>query len=61
LPEVEKLAGRRILCVYGDEEAQSLCPRVSGGRTRVLALKGGHHFGGSYEAIAEAILKQIGR
>jgi type IV secretory pathway VirJ component len=59
LPEVEKLAAKRILCVYGQEETGSLCPQLSCHRVRVVAFKGAHHFGGSYEAIANTILDEL--
>jgi type IV secretory pathway VirJ component len=59
LPEVEKLAVKRILCVYGESETESLCPQLSGDRLRVVAFKGAHHFGGSYEAIADTILREL--
>jgi type IV secretory pathway VirJ component len=56
-PEVEKLAGTRILCFYGEEERDSLCPALPTGLATVVPLKGAHHFGGDYAGIAEAILK----
>jgi len=60
-PEAAKLKGKRLLCVYGEEERESLCPQLSGGWTRVVSLKGAHHFGGHYEAIANMVLNEIGR
>lgn len=60
-PEAAKLEGKRLLCVYGEEERESLCPQLSGGWTRVVSLKGAHHFGGHYEAIANMVLNEIGR
>jgi type IV secretory pathway VirJ component len=59
LPEVEKLANKYLLCIYGEEEATSLCPQLSGSRMRVVAFKGAHHFGGDYESIAKLILNEI--
>jgi len=59
LPEVAKLADKRILCIYGEEEKASLCPQLSDDRTRVVAFKGAHHFGGSYETIANIIVREI--
>ncbi len=59
-PEVEKLAGLKVLCVYGDEERDSLCPSLAAGSVTDLALKGAHHFGGDYAPIAEAILREAG-
>ncbi len=58
-PEIQRLKGHEILCVYGTEERDSLCPRLPDGIAALLALKGDHHFGGDYTAIAEAILKRV--
>jgi type IV secretory pathway VirJ component len=30
-----------------------------GGLAKIILLKGGHHFGGDYEAIAETILREV--
>ncbi len=60
LPEVERLTGKRLLCVYGEEETASLCPQLSGSRMRVVAVKGAHHFGGDYEPIAKKIFDELG-
>ncbi len=58
LPEVEKLRGMKILCLYGEEESP-LCKSLDANLAKVIFLKGGHHFGGDYEAIAETILKEL--
>jgi type IV secretory pathway VirJ component len=42
LPEVEKLKGVRMLCIYGQEEEKSLCPAAPEGLMRVVARPGGH-------------------
>jgi type IV secretory pathway VirJ component len=58
LPEVKKLGGRSLLCLYGKDEDDSLCPRIGPPLGRAVALPGGHHFGGRYDTIADVILKQ---
>jgi type IV secretory pathway VirJ component len=55
LPELEKLKGKRIICLYGKEEKGSLCPGLDPSWTRVVAFAGGHHFGGDYKALADSI------
>lgn len=60
LPEVQKLSGAKILCVYGEEEADTLCPDLDPQRATVLRLKGGHHFKGDYDALAETVLREGG-
>jgi type IV secretory pathway VirJ component len=59
LPEVERLRGKPLLCVYGTEEPDTLCKDLDPGLARVVALKGGHHFGGHYRTIADLILEMI--
>lgn len=57
LPEAAKLQGIRILCVYGEEESESLCPELPPGKAKLLPLKGGHHFGGAIRTIVDSILE----
>jgi len=57
-PEVQKLKGTRLLCLYGEEEMDSLCRDLVPSFAKVVAMRGAHHFGGNYDAIAEAILQQ---
>jgi type IV secretory pathway VirJ component len=59
LPEVEKLKGVKILCLYGEEERDSLCKTLDTDLGKIIPLKGGHHFAGDYEAIADTILKDL--
>ena len=56
LPEVKKLDGARLLCVYGEDESDTICPEV-GGEGRTLKMAGGHHFGGDYAGIAAKLLE----
>jgi type IV secretory pathway VirJ component len=58
LPEVEKLRGRNVICLYGAEEAASLCPLLRSDMAKVMQLPDGHHFGGKYELISDIILKE---
>jgi type IV secretory pathway VirJ component len=60
---VRKLAGHRLLCLYGDEEDDSLCPLVQPKAGPALgesvAFHGAHHFGGGYQAVADRILAAL--
>ena len=58
VPEIEKLKGKRIICVYGLEEGDNICTALKAGIVQPVALKGGHHFGGEYKPIADLILKE---
>jgi len=60
-PEVEKLRGKKLLCVYGADETDSVCPRLPAGFARLDERPGGHHFGGDYRAIADRILAEARR
>jgi type IV secretory pathway VirJ component len=56
-PEIEKFADLQALCLYGDEEDDSLCPQVHQPAFHVEKLGGGHHFGGDYDQLAQLIIK----
>ncbi len=58
-PEVEKLRGKQILCVYGVQEGDSLCRMLPSSLAQPFVMKDGHHFGGDYKAIAEIILAEV--
>ncbi|HEY8973896.1 MAG TPA: AcvB/VirJ family lysyl-phosphatidylglycerol hydrolase [Burkholderiaceae bacterium] len=55
-PEALKLDAADTLCIYGLDEKDSLCPELSPVHARAIPLKGGHHFGGDYDALAGLIL-----
>jgi len=59
MPEVMKLKDTRLLCCYGEQESESLCPELRGDNIKDVALPGAHHFGGSYTQIADAILNEL--
>lgn len=59
-PEALRLHGTPLLCVYGREETDSLCPQLPAGLGQVQALGGGHHFGGDYAALADLVLGAAG-
>ena len=56
LPEVRALRGLRVLCVYGMDETDTACRDLPPGLASVVALPGGHHFGGDYREAARRIL-----
>ena len=58
LPEVQKLSATKMLCVYGEEEADTLCKDLDPQRATVIRLKGGHHFDMSSDVLAETILRE---
>ncbi len=56
LPELERLRGKTVLCFYGAEEKNSFCPTAPPDLVRPIELKGGHHLGGDYKPIVDALL-----
>jgi type IV secretory pathway VirJ component len=57
LPELERLRGMPVLCVYGKDEKESLCRLADTTAVRVDRRPGRHHFDGDYDAIATEILR----
>ncbi|HYV50049.1 MAG TPA: AcvB/VirJ family lysyl-phosphatidylglycerol hydrolase [Myxococcaceae bacterium] len=62
-PEVKKLGGTPLVCIFGDQETdESLCPVIkSVPGVSAVKLPGGHHFGGDYAAVARAIIGVLPR
>ena len=55
-PEVEKLRGQNVLCIFGAKEKDSLCHVLDRRAFKIVAEPGGHHFAGKYRDIADVIL-----
>lgn len=45
-PEVEKLRGLDVLCVWGRGDDKAACGQMATAPLRVVELRGGHHFSG---------------
>jgi type IV secretory pathway VirJ component len=58
LPEVDRLKESKILCLYGEDEKNSLCPQLLHTNVKIIPLKDGHHMGGDYQKIANLILQE---
>jgi type IV secretory pathway VirJ component len=56
LPEVDRISGIPVLCIYGEEETDTLCPKLDPHKATIVKLKGGHHFDGNYANLAQIIL-----
>ena len=59
LPEARRLSAADTLCVQGDREKDSLCPKLAPTHARVLVMKGDHHFGGDYPKLARLIVEAV--
>ena len=55
-PELEALKELPILCIYGEDEADSICPQLTGGRITREQVGKGHHFSGEYALLADRIV-----
>jgi type IV secretory pathway VirJ component len=59
-PEMDRLLSLPVLCVYGVEDDDGLCPYLQGRpMTQVVRLPGDHHFDGDYETVTHLILQQF--
>jgi len=56
LPEMTRGEGTPLLCIYGEQETDTLCPKLDPSKVQVVKLKGNHHFNGDYEKLAQEIL-----
>jgi type IV secretory pathway VirJ component len=61
MPEVSRIAGIPILCIYGEGDNDSLCPKLDAAKVRIVKLPGGHHFNGDYAGLAREILAAAAR
>ncbi len=59
LPEIEKLQDLRTLCVYGQQERDSLCRDTLPAVVTKVPLSGGHHFDGQYTGIVQAVFQAM--
>jgi type IV secretory pathway VirJ component len=58
-PEVAKLKALHVLCMYGSEEADSLCRSLGGGLFVTHELRGAHHFDGDFVSLANRIMEEL--
>jgi type IV secretory pathway VirJ component len=59
-PEVAKLKGSRVLCIYGAEEQKSMCRGLPAGQAVVVEVPGDHGFEGDAGKLAERFVGEIG-
>jgi type IV secretory pathway VirJ component len=59
LPEVERLAPGSLLCVYGKEDGDALCPQLDSSVFGVVQLPGDHHFNGDYDRLSTIVLDAL--
>ena len=58
-PELARVRDRKVLCLWGEDDKDSLCNGLLQTNVHVVALKGAHHFDGGYEKLAHIILDEL--
>jgi len=59
VPELLRLRGTPMVCVYGTEEEDSPCRSADPALMTQIARPGDHHFGGNYGAVAELLIAAV--
>ncbi len=59
LPQVKAMTWTKGLCVYGEDEDESLCPDLAALGIRVHKVAGDHHFDDDYDGVADLILESV--
>jgi type IV secretory pathway VirJ component len=58
LPEVQRL-DTRLVCVYGKQDPDALCPQLDPSLHPAIELPGDHHFNGDYPRLARLVLDEL--
>lgn len=56
IPEVQKLKGMNVMCIYGEDETDNACSLLDKTSFNLIKMKGGHHFAGDYNKLTSVIL-----
>jgi type IV secretory pathway VirJ component len=54
--EIARIHEAPVLCFYGTEDSESVCPTLAPAVATAIARHGGHHLDGDYRWIAERVL-----
>lgn len=57
-PELERI-DQKTVCIWGEDDRESLCNGLVMPRVKVVTLKGAHHFDGGYDQLARIILEAL--
>lgn len=60
-PEVEKLKGLPVLCVWGRGDDKAACPEMATAPVTVIGLGGGHHFKGDRPRLLRVVREMAQR
>jgi type IV secretory pathway VirJ component len=59
VPELVKLKGMRMLCVYGEDEKESACPAAPADLMQTVSTSGGHHFDDDFAHLGQLIISAL--
>ena len=59
LPALKKLKGIDLLCLYGQEDQETICPDLDPAVAKVMVFPGGHHLDSEYAEVVHEILKGL--
>nr|WP_080929742.1 AcvB/VirJ family lysyl-phosphatidylglycerol hydrolase [Xanthomonas albilineans] len=59
VPELTKMPPAQTMCIYGEDDDDTLCPRLPKGAVQLVKLPGDHHFKGDYATVAKEILQRV--
>jgi len=57
-PDLEKVKAK-TLCIWGEDDRDSLCTGLAQSNVHVVTLRGSHHFEGDYAQLAKIILEAL--
>jgi type IV secretory pathway VirJ component len=60
VPEVNKMSGLNVLCLMGEEEHQSACPKLDAKKVKVVTVPGNHGFNSDYKTVSQTVLTIAG-
>jgi type IV secretory pathway VirJ component len=60
MPEIPKLKGNRVLCIYGAAEEKSLCKQIAPKQASIIEVPGDHGFEGDAPKLIERFLAEAG-
>jgi len=59
LPALNRLKSIDLLCLYGKEDEETICPELDGGLAKTVVFPGGHHLHNEYATVVRDILKGL--
>ncbi len=60
VPEIARLKGLHVLCVFGDKETDTVCPQLDPALAQKFELPGGHGFSGDAPRLADRFVSAAG-